>query len=360
MRDHFMSEFYMHTKFMFSALEQANHGKGLCAPNPSVGAVAVQNGIIIAKAWHHGAGTAHAEQLLLAQIPPATPDVTLYVTLEPCNHWGRTPPCVEAIIAHGIQRVVYAYADPNPLVAANHTPQILRDQGIEVIHFPLPEIERFYQSYRYWLKTGKPWVTLKMAQTLDGAIAGKNGERIAISNESCFEFTQECRRGSDVILTTARTIIQDDPQLTARVPGSSPCAKHVAILDADLQVQPNAQVLQLAKSTHIYYNQSRHITHKLHNCAYHPTVMQNTHLDLAAVLGHLGGLGYHDVWVEAGAQLFAELHRQHLVNQTYLYIAPKVLGSSGLALYTDEMSFEHAQHLEWGILDDNAVLRIDW
>lgn len=106
----------MHEQFLLAALEQAKLGRGFCAPNPSVGAVAVQNGNIIAQAWHRGAGTPHAEQLLLSQIPPQTPGVTLYVTLEPCNHWGKTPPCVDAIINHGIEEVVFPILIQTPLL----------------------------------------------------------------------------------------------------------------------------------------------------------------------------------------------------------------------------------------------------
>ena len=133
----------MHEKFLLAALEQAELGQGLCAPNPSVGAVAVQNGNIIAQAWHKGSGTPHAEQLLLAQIAPKTPGVSLYITLEPCTHWGKTPPCVDAIIEHGIEQVFFAYLDPNPLVAQNNSAKKLEAQGIQATHIPLPVIDAF-------------------------------------------------------------------------------------------------------------------------------------------------------------------------------------------------------------------------
>ena len=151
----------MHKKFLLAALEQARLGQGFCAPNPCVGAVAVQNGIIIAQACHRGAGTPHAEQLLLAQIPPKTPGVSLYISLEPCNHWGRTPPCVDAIINHGIEQVIFAYLDPNPVVAKNNSSERLRAHGIKVTHYPVEEITEFYKSYTQWTLTRKPRVRLK-------------------------------------------------------------------------------------------------------------------------------------------------------------------------------------------------------
>lgn len=350
----------MHKEYLLSALAQAKLGRGACAPNPSVGAVAVLDDHIIAKAWHRGAGLPHAEQALLTQIPYANQDITLYVTLEPCNHWGRTPPCVDAIIAHGIKRVVYGYNDPNPLVSKNQTPRILREHGVEVIHYPLPEIDAFYQSYHHWIQTQKPWVTVKIAQTLDGQIAGADGERISISNLSCGEFTHEQRKKTDVILTTARTIMTDDPLFTVRLQGADVETKPLAVLDTHLRLSHEIQALQLATRGLIYYDESQTVTHRHAQCEYYPMPVHQDRLDLTAVLGHLGALGYHDVWVEAGRQLFTALHRAHLVNRTHIYIAPKILNQVGMSLYSDLNTFEEAQTLSWQVMGDNVILTIDW
>ena len=350
----------MHKEYLLSALEQANLGRGMCAPNPSVGAVAVQHGRIIAEAWHPGAGLPHAEQILLTRIPPSCQDVTLYVTLEPCNHWGRTPPCVDAIIAHKIKRVVYAYADPNPIVAVNHSPKILAEHGIEVLHYPLPEIDCFYQSYHYWLQHHKPWVTVKIAQTLDGHIAGASGTRTLISNAVCADFTHQKRKDSDVILTTSRTILQDDPQFTARLAGQNPIAKPIAVLDTHLHIQHEVQALSLAKQGIIYYDGTRIPTYQHPGCTYYPLPVQNGRLDLNAVLSHLGNLGYHDLWVEAGSQLFTAFHQAGVVNRTHIYIAPQLLGKTGLPLYANMNSFAKAQTTTWQVMDDNVMLTIDW
>ena len=184
----------MHETFLLAALEQAQMGKGFCAPNPSVGAVAVDKcGNIIAKAYHKGAGHAHAEQLVIDDIEKHHTDITLYVTLEPCNHWGKTPPCVDAISKSCISRVIYAYADPNPVIRANNTPKILHDRHIEVIHHPLSAINAFYESYHYWTKTNLPLVTIKMAQSLDGKIASVHGQPIKISNDACDLLTHQYR-----------------------------------------------------------------------------------------------------------------------------------------------------------------------
>ncbi|PJD90702.1 MAG: riboflavin biosynthesis protein RibD [Legionella sp.] len=350
----------MHKEYLLSALAQAKLGRGICAPNPSVGAVAVQQDHVIAKAYHKGAGSPHAEQILLKQLPAVSQDVTLYVTLEPCNHWGRTPPCTEAIIAHGIKRVVYAYNDPNPLVSENQTPRILREHGVEVLHYPLPEIDEFYKSYHYWMQTKKPWVTVKIAQTLDGQIAGRDGARISISNQECAEFTHIHRKQTDVILTTSRTLIQDNPQLTVRLENTGRETKPLAVLDTHLSVPHEAQALQLAAHGMIYYDGSHEVSHRHLNCAYYPMPAPQQRLDLTAVLGHLGALGYHDVWVEAGSQLFTALHQAHLVNRTHIYIAPKILNEKGVSLYSNLNHFDSAHSLSWQVMGDNVILTIDW
>ena len=350
----------MHKEFMLLALAQAKLGRGGCAPNPSVGAVAVHHNRVIAEAWHQGAGLPHAERLALKQIAQSITEVTLYVTLEPCNHWGLTPPCVDAIIAHRIQRVVYAYTDPNPQVAAQDTPSLLRAKGIDVIHYPLPEIEQFYTSYAYWVRTRRPWVTVKIAQTLDGKIAGYQGNRIPISNEVCSEFTHQQRNQTDVILTTARTLLQDNPLLNARIAGRAPGSKPLAILDSHLSVTPNLNALKHAKRVHIYFDEAQQVTQPNPAWQYTPVSCAQQRLDLDAVLDHLGRLGYHDVWVEAGARLFSELHRAQLVNRTYIYVAAKSMGDIGLSLYTDDLGFDKATSIAWQVMDDNAMLTLEW
>lgn len=332
----------MHEHFLLAALEQARLRRGKTAPNPSVGAVAVRAENIIAQAFHPGVGQPHAEQVLVQMLPEDCSDITVYVTLEPCNHWGRTPPCVDALIARRVQRVVYAYADPNPLVAENNTPALLEAHGIEVIHYPVPAIDAFYASYAFWLKTGRPWVTVKMAQTLDGKIAGEGGARITLSNAECAEFTHQERLHTDVILTTATTIQADDPLLNARV-GDEVIAKPVAVLDRTQKLVATAHIHKTAKILHLYHGKH-----------------QEQQLDLKAIFEDLGRLGYHDVWVEAGATLFNALHQQDLVQRTYLYLVPKTLGPQALSLYTQEISLVKAKHVLWEAMGDNLKVTLEW
>ena len=360
----------MHEQFLLAALNQARLGRGLCAPNPSVGAVAVLNGVIIAQSWHHGAGTPHAEALVLDKLPIDCSDITLYVTLEPCNHWGRTSPCVDAIIHRGIKHVVYGYTDPNPVVCANNTPVLLSQHNIIAQHYPLPEIDDFYQSYRYWTLTHKPWVTVKMAQTFDGNIAGPLGKRILLSNELCAQFTHQNRKNSDIILTTARTVHQDDPLFTVRLPGEV-SGKPIAIIDAQLTLKPDAKLFTHAKVCHIYYDSSgvhdpervllrTNASQKNNNSVFHPMLSQSGKLDLHAVIHHLGTLGYHDVWVEAGAGLFQALHQAGLVNRTYIYLVPKILGQCATKLYADKDIFNNVSKVTWLPMGDNVIAQFDW
>lgn len=347
----------MHQQFLLAALEQAKKGQGHCAPNPCVGAVAVQNGTIIAQAYHQGAGSLHAEQLLLTQFPPSTPGVTVYSTLEPCNHWGKTPPCVQALIQHGVEQVVFACYDPNPLVAQNNSTKLLEKQGVKVLSLAVAEIDAFYKSYSHWVRTKKPRVTVKIAHTLDGKIAGANGERTQISNAVCEEFTQKMRLASDVILTTARTVHLDNPKMNVRLQGSAQ-AKSVAIIDRTLSLSGKEQIFQTADHCSIYHSCNDKIAYP--NSSFYQVPEKDGTIDLAAVMAHLGGLGFHDVWVEVGGILFTALHKQGLVDRTYLYIAPKSLGPQALSAYLSPDIFDRQHTVSWQAMGDNMMACFDW
>lgn len=357
---HLEGDQLMHEQFLLAALEQARLGLGQCAPNPSVGAVAVQNGTIIAQAYHKGAGTPHAEQLLLAQLPPKMLGVSIYITLEPCNHWGKTPPCVDALIEYGVDQVFFSYFDPNPIVAKNDSSHQLRKRGIEVTHLPLKEVDLFYKSYSKWIDTGKPQITVKMAQSLDGKIGVTRGERILLSNELCQQFTHEKRLLTDVILTTARTIQADKPKLNVRLKENE-LAKPVAIIDSHLTLDKEASIFSTASHCHIYHNEA--ITppqDKILNCSYHPIPMRGTGLDLNTLISHLGELGYHDVWVEAGGALFSSLHKEQLVDKTYLYLVPTCLGDATVSAYQADELFTRKHTVSWHVMDNNMILCMDW
>ena len=348
----------MHKQFLRKALEQAYRGRGMCAPNPSVGAVLVHNQHIIAMGHHQGVGTAHAEKLVLSQTPLPF-DSTLYVTLEPCNHWGRTPPCVSAIIQSGIRRVVYAFPDPNPLVRERNTPELLTAAGIEVIHYPLEEIDAFYQSYGHWMKTKNTWLTAKIAQTFDGKIAGKDGARLQLSNDDCAQFTHEQRRHTDLILTSAETLCNDNPLLTARTKEGT-WQKPIAIIDRQLRVEADAKALKEAKHCYVFHDSLLTVKNPLPNCTYIRVPLVNQQLDLAFILQQIGQLGFHDTWLEAGGRLFSAFHEQGLVHRTYLYLVPMILGDEAVAAYQGKNFFKKPYRILWQSKGNNVIACLEW
>lgn len=345
----------MHEKYLLAALEDAKLGRGICAPNPCVGAVAVKDNKIIARAWHRGAGTPHAEKLLIEQLPNNLTGVTLYVTLEPCNHYGRTPPCVDAIIQFGFEKVVFAYRDPNPVVAKNNSSALLQSKGIEALHYPLKEIDAFYEHYSYWTKTGNPWVTAKIAQTFDGKIAGSRGERVALSNSVCHEFTHHNRLISDIILTTARTVLQDKPQFNVRLPGIVK-SKPIAILDSAL----NIKSFSTAQHCYIFYDEKLEQPMDADNRFYHPVPVNSNGLDLHIICKQLGALGFHSVWMEAGGRLFTAMHEARLVQRTHIYLVPAVLGGNATPAYVGNDIFNDQNQITWTPMDDNMMVTLDW
>ncbi len=349
----------MHEKYLLAALKEAELGQGACAPNPSVGAVAVKNGEIIARAWHRGAGTPHAERVLIETLPANETGVTLYVTLEPCNHHGRTPPCVDAIVNYGFEKVVFAYRDPNPIVAANDTSSLLSSCGVSVEHIAISEIDVFYQAYSFWTKTGRPWVTAKIAQTFDGKIARPNGEPIILSNACCSGFTHKNRLGSDIILTTARTVNQDNPQLNVRLPELT-CAKPVAIIDTRLNLNPASTILSTATHCHIFYDERIKHPAQVDNRTYHPVPVVGDLLDLDTIMQTLGRLGYHSVWLEAGGILFSAMHKARLVQRTHVYLVPLILGPNAVSAYCQDDLFGSSKHISWMPMRDNMIATLDW
>lgn len=349
----------MHTEFLLEALEQARLGRGQCAPNPSVGAVAVRDDHIIARAWHQGAGSPHAEQLLLNELEPRLDDVTLYVTLEPCNHWGKTPPCVNTIVQYGIKKVVFAYKDPNPVVKANDTPAMLKKHGIDVVHHPLSEITAFYESYCHWIHTSKPWMTIKMAQSLDGKIAGPDRHRVQLSNELCSMFTHTNRQYADAIMTTSKTIIIDDPLLNVRIHSQS-TSKPLLILDRTLSLTGKEQIFNSDSKKIIFYDKNLKPPSAVPLVEYVGVDVRDDCLNLHEIISLVGEYGFHDVWVEVGAKLFNALHQSQLINKTYIYIAPVVMGDDAYSCYPSILEFERAQSVSWQETGNNMILSLVW
>ncbi len=351
-----------HRNYLLKALEIAKMGKGLCAPNPAVGALIVKDNDVISTGCHKGPGSPHAEVLAINSATQPVSGAILYVSLEPCNHVGRTPPCVDAIIKSGIKEVVWGYRDPNPLVRLKSTKAILEQHGIAATEQPQAEINTFYREYVYWMQSHKPYVTLKMAQSLDGKIAQNLNERTFLTDDTVNQFTHAKRNEADVILSTAKTINSDDPLLNVRIAGQKEKAKVVAILDRNLTIDTNRRLFSKAKHCYIFYDKQLTIKKAYpKHCQLVAVPVKEEKLDFAFVKRFLGGLGYHHVWGEVGATCFSSLLADRLINQLYIYFCPLWLGKEAISVYNGTLShmFNKNESISWQLIANTAIARID-
>jgi diaminohydroxyphosphoribosylaminopyrimidine deaminase/5-amino-6-(5-phosphoribosylamino)uracil reductase len=353
-------------KYLYQALELAQLRRGFCAPNPSVGAVVVKDGRILGSGNHWMAGAPHAEVAALADLSPEeTAGATLYITLEPCCHWGKTPPCTDLIIKHQISQIVYGFPDPNPAVAGKGH-QKLVDAGIDCTHMPLPEIDEFYASYAHWVTTGKPWVTAKLALSLDGCIAGENGEPMSLTGPAAQQFTHQQRLQADAILTTARTICRDNPQLNVRLSGQQHI-KPLYVLDTSLSVPLSSRVCKMGISITLFYAEKQVTASQVEEYSLEGirciaiSQQKDGRLSLPEVLDWIGQDGMHDLWVEAGGECFSALIDASLVQHAFIYVAPMWLGESAQKAFKRENDvFANASSHVWQVLGEDAVCEIKW
>jgi diaminohydroxyphosphoribosylaminopyrimidine deaminase/5-amino-6-(5-phosphoribosylamino)uracil reductase len=349
--------------FLQNALALAYIHRGFCAPNPAVGAVVVKNQEIVAAGYHRGQGSFHAEVDALNKLTlQAAEGATIYVTLEPCCHFGKTPPCTDALIQAGVKRVVYGFRDPNPIVAG-YGHAALTAAGIDVEHITLPEIDAFYKSYQHWHLTRKPLLTAKIALSINGKIAGKSGEPVKITGDELREFTHRCRKESDAILTTSKTIIKDDPQLNVRYKNEV-IAKPVYILDSMLAIPMTAKILATAQSVTIFH--ARDVSSELldrfiaKGVSCIPIDKTANGLALKQVIAFLGKEGLHDIWIEAGGRCFSAFLAEQLLQRAYIYIAPISI-PEGLAAFADNVDLNvHADNLQWRQYGKDVLCEIHW
>ncbi len=312
---------------------QAQLNRGFCAPNPAVGAVIVKDERIIAQGSHRGAGWPHAEIDALQLAGNEARGATLYVTLEPCNHHGRTPPCTEAIISAGITKLYYGFADPNPAVQGKGA-EYLNAQGVKTEYLHLAEIDAFYRSYVYWLQYKRPFLTAKLALSADNKIAGEKGEPLVITGPEALLVTHQKRRQTDAILTSVRTIINDDPKLNVRL-DTEVVAKPLYIVDRLAHLPLSAKIFQTARNITIFHAENASLENLKQlqaqgvRCVVVPIsagMLQET-----TILELIGDDGIHDLWLEAGAALFESFYSAGLMQRAYLYVSRHSLGSSALA-----------------------------
>lgn len=315
-------------RYLRRTLQLARRALGHTSPNPMVGAVVVKDGRIIGEGFHAKAGGPHAEVVALRAAGDEAYNATLYCSLEPCNHYGKTPPCCDAIIRAGIQRVVFASLDPNPLVAGRGY-ATLRSAGLTVTYGVLTEEEqRLNEAWRHWLKTNVPFTTLKLAASLDGKIATRVGESRWITGDAARRDVHRLRAIHDAILTSSNTVLADNPSLTARLPGSRNPRR--VILDATLRTSPAACVYNPDKQppllVTIISDETQLAPFRARGVEVLILPACNGHVDLKILWSALGAREIISLLIEAGGELAAILLEAHLVQKCRWYLAPMLIG----------------------------------
>ncbi|MCX6639325.1 MAG: bifunctional diaminohydroxyphosphoribosylaminopyrimidine deaminase/5-amino-6-(5-phosphoribosylamino)uracil reductase RibD [bacterium] len=321
--------------FMRIALREAARGIGATSPNPRVGAVLVAGSKALARGYHHSYGTPHAEVDCLAQVPAEkSRGATLYANLEPCCHHGKTPPCSNAVISAGIKRVVYGMLDPNTQVNGRGLRE-LHQAGIEVVGPVLEQESReLNRGYIKQQSTGRPWVALKFAQSLDGRIAACGGDARWISSPEGLKLAHRQRAEHDAILVGINTVLADDPQLTVRlVKGRNP---QRLVLDGDLRIKPSAKIFKanplpvlIATRPYPPDEKVKQLPPQLAELIWIPPD-RDGHIDLGLFLDELGRRGILYVLVEGGADVFSSFMRTRLFDELIAVIAPKIIGGDGI------------------------------
>jgi diaminohydroxyphosphoribosylaminopyrimidine deaminase/5-amino-6-(5-phosphoribosylamino)uracil reductase len=319
---------------MTRAFELARRGLYTTDPNPRVGCVLVKDGVVVAEGWHQRAGGPHAEVHALSVAGAAARGATAYVTLEPCDHFGRTPPCSLALIEAGIARVVYALDDPNPEVAGQGAAR-LRERGIAVdCGLMAAEAEALNPGYLRRRRTGMPWVRVKVAASLDGRTALASGESRWITSRAARQDGQRGRAMSSVVLTGVGTVLSDDPALNVRIDESDRQPLRV-VLDSQLRTPSDSRVLQreghvLILGTVDHEDRRRSLERQGAEVIIVPASAGRP--DLEAVLRLLAQRGANEIWVEAGATLAGSFVRERRFDELVVYVAPCLLGSDARPL----------------------------
>ena len=352
-------------QYMAQALRLAEHGLYTTDPNPRVGCVLARKGKVVGTGWHVRAGEAHAEINALNQAGALAAGATAYVTLEPCCHQGRTPPCTQALVQAGVARVVAAMEDPNPRMAGQGL-QRLREAGIEATAGLLgAEAERLNPGFVMRMRHARPWVRCKLAMSLDGRTAMANGESRWVTGEAARRDVHRLRARSSAILTGIGTVLADDPMLTVRLDAEDSAGFRQplrVILDTRLRIRPDARLLDLPGETLIISgvkDLEKEDQLALAGVSVATLPLTAGRLDLEAVMKHLGSIEINEVHVEAGADLSGALLQAGLIDELVIYMAPHLMGDAARGLFTLPELERMEQRVELAISDIRAVGR-DW
>ncbi|MGL4394625.1 MAG: bifunctional diaminohydroxyphosphoribosylaminopyrimidine deaminase/5-amino-6-(5-phosphoribosylamino)uracil reductase RibD [Brevinema sp.] len=329
----------MHQEFMKRALELAKRGNP--SPNPYVGAVIVKDNHILAEGFHRAFGAPHAEIEAFARVPKNTDlsNATIYVTLEPCSHFGKTPPCVDAILKHGVKQVVVASLDPNPLVAGSGIAK-LQAHGVQVsVGILEDEAKALNETFFKYITTKEPFVLAKMAMTLDGKIATVSGESKWISSEESRTEVQHLRHAYTAIMVGIGTVLADDPMLTARIPnGRNPIR---IVVDTKLRTPIDSQLVQTTyEIPTIIVTANENLDQQTLYTSLGVEILQaplkDHHIDLNIMMKKLGERGIDSILLEGGGELMFSAMKAGVVDKLRLYLAPKIFGGKAPSLVGGE------------------------
>ena len=321
---------------MERARELAERGRFTAAPNPLVGAVVVRDGETVGEGWHGRAGGPHAEVAALESAGSAARGADLYVTLEPCNHHGKTPPCTDVILRAGVMRVVTGHLDPNPRMRGRSI-QLLRDAGLAVEVLDDATFARQNEQFARYMLTGRPFVHVKLASTLDGKIAGMGGE--SITGAEAHRRVHELRAEAGAVLVGAGTARADDPQLTVRGLTETPPPTARIVLDPNLTLSPEGRLARSARDGDpvlVFAAQSAAESRRVRLLEMGVEVVDapvsNGGLDLGFVLEDLGERGVRGVLVEGGGETAGRFVAAGLVDKMTLFYSPRLYGAGGVPL----------------------------
>lgn len=352
-------------QFMTQAVRLAERGVNSTDPNPRVGCVLVREGVVVGEGFHEKAGEPHAEVFALRDAGDEALDATAYVTLEPCSHHGRTPPCADALVESGVKRVVVAMQDPNPLVAGQGV-QRLREAGIDVAVGLLEEQARALNpGFVKRMTQGLPFVRVKLAMSLDGRTAMADGESVWISSPESRTDVQRLRARSSAVLSGVGTVLFDDPSLNVRLNGARPEVLRQpwrVIVDSELRTPVNAKTLSLPGKVlvvHASEDGQRMSALEAAGAELLFCGSKDGRVDLLAMMKQLADKGVNEIHVEAGATLCGALLDRHLVDECVFYMAPHLMGDGGRGLFHLPRVQNMSQRMSLKINDIRAVGE-DW
>jgi diaminohydroxyphosphoribosylaminopyrimidine deaminase / 5-amino-6-(5-phosphoribosylamino)uracil reductase len=317
-------------RYMKQAISLARKGLGRTSPNPLVGALLVKKGVVVGRGFHQKAGGPHAERIALSEAGDKAKGATLYLNLEPCNHFGRTPPCSHMILERGVKKVVFGMTDPNPMVKGGGA-AVLRSHGVEVVQGVLEEeCRRLNEVFIKWITTGLPFVILKAAISLDGRIATRTGDSKWISNEQSRLLVHRLRNQVDGVLVGINTVMKDDPLLTVRLPQGKIKDPIRIVLDPRLRISPKGRILNDRGKTLMVTGarapQGKKIRLEAQGTEILSLPEQEGRISIKRLLAELGRRGLTSLLVEGGAEVYASFLTEGQADKLVLFIAPLLVG----------------------------------